>query len=323
MTKLRNYLKLVNHPAKIMPIINYTLLVIFGAVLFNSNSPLTTIFFNSNLYFISLSFDFNKHLIPLILVIISVDSAWYFAVGVNDYYDVEIDKVINPNRPLVKGDLTKGDVKKFTIFFGSISVIIALICSLLYNFWIIIFTGIYLLSLGFLYSAPPVRIKMRTSLSTMFIGLTCSTTVLSGGVLILNNEELIFSSSINNELIFASITIGIIAFLASIGKDFKDIPGDEAAGIPTLPIKYGAKNAAKILLITGMACYSVFFLYPIFDNIYLLSYPSIIFAITSWILVFIYYIKNPGKERAETLYKLGFMGFLVIIFSNIILKLIF
>ena len=300
MTSIKNYLKLLNHPSKILPILNYTLLILYGTILFQLPVSLTALF----------------------LVIFAINFAWIFSVGINDYYDIEIDKVINPNRPLVSGDLTKKDVKGFYLFFVIMAMIFSFICSLLSTFWIIILVGIYLL-LGILYSTPPMRIKMRTSLSTIVIGLSCFITILSGGALILLTENFTLIPIDNTELIFASSTIGIIAFIVSLAKDLKDIPGDKAAGIPTLPIKYGPKKTAKILLIFGLISFSVFLIYPIFDNIYFLSYPFIMFGMASWIIVFIYYIMEPGKERAETLYKFGFMGFLIIILSFIILKIFF
>ncbi|MFX0136613.1 MAG: UbiA family prenyltransferase [Candidatus Hodarchaeota archaeon] len=307
MANFKNYFKLLNHPSKIIPMINYTLLTIYGAIITNSNSSIIAC-------------------ISLLLIIIAINFAWFFSVGINDYYDIEIDSIINPNRPLIKGDLTKKEVKKFFLFTGTIALISSFLNSLLSTFWSLLLIGIYIL-LGIFYSTPPIRIKMRTSLSTLIIGISCSISILAGGLSILDNNSSfnIFGRNIfnYNKLILISISIGIISFMVSLTKDFKDIPGDKTAGIPTLPIKYGAEKAAKILLVIGVISYAVFFLYLIFDKIYFFSYPFIIFAIISWILIYIYYIKMPGKERAEILYKLGFMGFLIIIISFIILEFIF
>lgn len=300
MASLRNYMDLLKGPSKLMPIINWTLLGILGFLISYSNIPDFLIF------------DSNVSIIPLILVIFGINCAWIFTISLNDYYDIDTDKVINPTRPLVSGDLTKNQVKKFYIFFAILSLIFSSICSWFYMEWIIVLVGICLL-MGYLYSTPPFRIKMRTPFATIIIGLGCFITTLSGGIIILINEE----------LIFISISLGIIAFIASLVKDFKDISGDKAAGIPTLPTKYEASKIAKILLVVGVISYSFFLIYPIFDNTYYFSYPIIIFAIISWIIVSLYYIKEPNEKRAKIFYILGFLSFLMIIVTLIILKIIF
>ncbi|MHA1378171.1 MAG: UbiA prenyltransferase family protein [Candidatus Helarchaeota archaeon] len=299
---LKKYLKLLKPPSKIMPTINYAIMVFYGAIITNS---------------------FNL-IIPLLLTVFSTIFAWIFSVGINDYYDFNIDSISNPGRPLITGDLTKKNVRNFFTFSASISLALAFISSILTTIWQSIFIIIFIL-LGILYSAPPIRIKMRTSLSTFVIGITCCTSILAGGLLNLGKNDLpnIFNLDSPNyfELIFISVFIGLIAFIASIVKDFKDIPGDKAAGIPTLPIRYGAQTAAKIMLFAGIIIYSCFFFFPYFNNVYFYAYPFIIFALISWCLIHIYYIKDPGKKRAEVVYKFGFMGFLVIIISFIFLLL--
>ncbi|NVM30691.1 MAG: UbiA family prenyltransferase [Candidatus Helarchaeota archaeon] len=178
-------------------------------------------------------------LMPLILSMISLSLAWNFGVIVNDYYDMEIDRINYPNRPVVRGALTSTQLKLLAISHIIISLIIAILVD--------IFTLIYISSIIvilFLYSVPLVRIK-KTIFATGVIGFICGMAILIGGS--------VSSYSAENLYMALWVTIGI-SLLGPI-KDFKDIEGDKAEGMKTLPILFGIKKATYILM--GFATFSV------------------------------------------------------------------
>lgn len=153
----------------------------------------------------------------------------------NQYFDVEIDKVNKPFRPLASGRVSK----KNTIIFAFILYIGALALSLLVNlqlFLIVFITAV----ITFFYSAPPFRFKKHPFMSNIFIALARGMLLIVAGwcaVKPVFNIEPWFIGSI-----FAFYIMG-----AATTKDFSDIKGDSLFGIKTLPILYGPEKAAKMI----------------------------------------------------------------------------
>ncbi len=178
-------------------------------------------------------------LLPFIFSLIALTVAWTFGVIINDYYDVEIDRINYPNRPVVRKALTSFQLK--------ILAIIHIIISLILAGWGGIFTIIYICNIIvilFLYSVPKVRIK-KTIFATCVIGGISGIAILIGGSV---------SSNTNENLYMALwVTVGL-SLLGPI-KDFKDIEGDRTAGMKTLPVIFGIKKATYIIM--GFAIFSV------------------------------------------------------------------
>ena len=77
-----------------------------------------------------------------------------FITGLNQIYDVDIDKINKPNLPLVTRELSSANAKKI--------VLLSLISSLSVAFYLSTYYGslIALIALlGWTYSAPPIRFK--------------------------------------------------------------------------------------------------------------------------------------------------------------------
>ncbi|MHA1313155.1 MAG: UbiA family prenyltransferase [Candidatus Helarchaeota archaeon] len=300
MSPLKNYGKLLRAPSKIMPIMNFTLMFIFG------------FFLEFSIFDVSISFNSLLRFFGFLLALGSFLCAWIFAVGINDYHDVETDSVINPDRPLVSGSLTHSQVKKFTIFFLISSFILA-ICGylIIFNIIGIILVGVYLV-LAFVYSAPPIKLKYRTPFATLVIGLACFLTIMGGSLF----------SAFTPKAIITAILFGIISFVLSLAKDFKDLEGDKAANIPTLPVIYGEKKAGTILLVSGPIVYFCLFFFIIYNVFFLVLVPVTIFiAVGSWLIVFYKYIQKPSKEKGALIYKIGFGFFLLVFLVMLIIEL--
>ncbi len=153
----------------------------------------------------------------------------------NQYFDLEIDKINKPFRPLPSGRISK----KKTIIFAFILYLSALALSRLINpqfFSIVLITAI----ITFFYSAPPLRVKKYTFLSNAFIAL-------ARGLLLIVAGWSIARPVFNIEPWFIGLIFALYLLGAATTKDFSDIQGDSRFGIRTLPVVYGPEKAAKMI----------------------------------------------------------------------------
>jgi len=275
---MKNYFLLLKSPAKIMPIVHWILSIILGMTIIEN----------------SISIDL------ILLGITSFILAWFFAIGINDYYDVEIDKIANPLRPLVTKKLTKQEVKYFFIISGIISFVLAILCDLINaKIGLMILTSIFLL-LGICYSMPPIRIKGRTQFSSVVIGIVTSECILMGGVF-----DHVTSLSIVYSIMFCFISL----FLSS-AKDFKDIEGDKSIGLPTIPVKYGTEKATLIFQLIYAFMYSSLLLLYYFQPLSWIFSVYIVFVILINILILQRFKKIPSKKNGNLIYKIAFSSYM-------------
>jgi 4-hydroxybenzoate polyprenyltransferase len=159
--------------------------------------------------------------------------------AINQIYDLDIDRVNKPKRPLPAGALTLGQAWGFTIA----SFLLAWLLAWLVNpvgrrecFWIVIFTSV----LCWAYSAPPLWTKRRGFLANITIAIP-------RGVLLKVAGWSTVLSVLDVEPWYIGSVFGLFLLGAASTKDFSDMEGDRAGGCTTLPIVYGVKKAAWII----------------------------------------------------------------------------
>lgn len=160
----------------------------------------------------------------------------------NQYFDIEIDRINKPFRPLPSGRMAKARVPAFAglLYLG------ALLLAGTVNPR---FFALALLTAGitFFYSAPPFRFKKIFLINNGVIALARGMLLIVAGWGIVRP---VFSP--------APWFIGLIFALylagAATTKDFSDIPGDARFGIKTLPVVFGPEQAARLI--------SPFFYFP-------------------------------------------------------------
>lgn len=167
-------------------------------------------------------------LVPFTLTWLAVTTAWLASVVVNDINDQTIDRITHPDRPLPSQFFSVSEYQNigWLLFFASL-ILAALahpnVALLIFMYQVI----------AYLYSAKPIRLKRFTYVSTFVSALASLMVVLSGYVL--------FSD--NHALQHFPIGIGIlliIGYTFSLPiKDFKDIPGDRADHVHTVPVVFG------------------------------------------------------------------------------------
>ena len=159
--------------------------------------------------------------------------------ALNQIYDLEIDRVNKPARPLPSGRMTIAEAWQFT----AASYVAALVLAWLVApggrhecFWIVSIAT----AATFIYSCPPLRTKQR--------GLWANITIaVPRGVLLKVAGWSCVKTIFGVEPWFIGGIFGLFLLGASTTKDFADMEGDAKGGCKTLPILYGVKRAAWMI----------------------------------------------------------------------------
>ena len=159
--------------------------------------------------------------------------------ALNQIYDLDIDRVNKPKRPLPSGRLDITAAWTFTWVAYAIALALAWFvepggrheC-----FWIVVAaTGI-----TFLYSVPPFRTKR--------LGIWANVTIaIPRGVLLKVAGWSSVKTVFGLEPWYIGAIFGLFLLGASTTKDFADMEGDARGGCRTLPIIYGVRRAAWMI----------------------------------------------------------------------------
>ena len=148
------------------------------------------------------------------------------ANAINDYFDLETDRINRPNRPLISGDVkpqnalllaiilfTIGTILAFTLTFTAtfIAVAIALPLMIFYSIW---FKGMPLVG--------NLIIALILGLTFLFVGAALQ--------------------DIKTMMIPASLAFGLTA-VRELVKDISDVEGDRKVNLKTFPIATSIKDA--------------------------------------------------------------------------------
>ena len=197
--------------------------------------------------------------------------AWLFAVTVNDIVDIPIDAISNTGRPLIVGSLDVDTMKGLAIVMLSVSFIGAYLLGYWTLFLVTVFTAAY-----YIYSAPPLRLKRVPMIATFLISIACLATLMAGFYLT-NASKLISDFPHRLALI---VVIGIT--LGANIKDIKDVAGDRADGIMTIPAVFDGALGRRIV---GIFFAASFLAVPIILRSWPLFFPSLAAAAVGYGIV--------------------------------------
>lgn len=212
-----------------------------------------------------------------ILTIVSCVACNVYITGLNQIYDVDIDRENKPNLPLVTEELSMVDAKKIVVF----ALMIALVFSYFQNlFFGGLVTGIAII--GSLYTIPPVRLKRYHFWAATAIALVRGPLINIGIYIHFYASQYGLPIHFNSKI--ALLTVFITAFSIGIAwfKDIPDVDGDKNNNIKTLSVKHGKKTALRLgTMIVGFA-YLLCILYSFWPNLFVLNLsPDPILAKTS------------------------------------------
>lgn len=213
-----------------------------------------------------------------------------FVVGINQIYDVEIDRINKPNLPLAKGD--------FNLNTGWIIIFLALSIGLIISMTniILFIAAITMIVIGILYSVPPFRLRNNY--------LSASLLIVIGRGLLLNlsayfyfNSEINGSYDVRDEIFYILTFILIFTVVISLFKDIPDVAGDTIFQVRTLVTiidKSLVYNFCISLLLINyiIAIFFQLFVLDLFHETIVLVYHILIIILLGLSFIFKYHIIN-------------------------------
>jgi len=159
--------------------------------------------------------------------------------ALNQIYDLDIDRVNKPKRPLPSGRLTIGQAWTFTVITYALALVLAWRVAPHGRhecFWLVAVACVC----TFIYSMPPLRTKR--------LGIWANVTIaIPRGVLLKVAGWSSVKTIAGVEPWYIGAIFGLFLLGATTTKDFADMDGDRRGGCRTLPIQYGVRRAAWMI----------------------------------------------------------------------------
>lgn len=158
-----------------------------------------------------------------------------YSNGINQIYDLNVDRINKPWRMLPTGRLSIAEAWGISIIF--------LISSFSLALWINVQTFIVVLAasiLTYIYSAPPLRTKRLGFLANITVAIPRGTLLIVAGWSTVKDIYRL-------EPWFIGSLFGLYMLGAVSTKDFSDMEGDRAGHCRTLPVVYGIRKASWMI----------------------------------------------------------------------------
>ncbi len=167
--------------------------------------------------------------------------------ALNQIYDLEIDRVNKPKRPLPSGRLTIRQAWIYTAVTYTFALVLAwlVVPAPVWNlstlgrhecFWLVAIAVVC----TFIYSVPPLRTKR--------LGIWANITIaIPRGTLLKVAGWSSVKTIVGLEPWYIGAIFGLFLLGATTTKDFADMEGDRRGGCRTLPIQYGVRRAAWMI----------------------------------------------------------------------------
>jgi geranylgeranylglycerol-phosphate geranylgeranyltransferase len=234
---------------------------------------------------------------------------------INDLYDIEIDKVNNPNRPLI--------TKEITIKEAIFSVVFLLSFTEYLNIFFLPENLQYIIHMSIIdiIIYTPI-IKKILLVKNLFCAGLVSFTIFCSGLASSHNNLMVM----NHNFGLLSITLTLI-FFGSLNNelllDIRDYEGDKKNNINTFPVVFGKKITwilCNLITIFNMLSCSLS-LYYLYNNVKILGICFIPFII---VLINLYKIKNNNYSEesiVKFMKKINNPLFLLLLYICILAKL--
>ncbi len=154
---------------------------------------------------------------------------------VNQYFDLDIDRINKPKRPLPSGRVSVSLAMTLCAVCYVVSFTFAYLVGMQF-FVIVIFTAF----VTYAYSGPPFRTKRHWLWANVTIAIP------RGCLLVVAGWTAVRSVWDVEPWIIGAV-FGLYILGAASTKDFADMKGDAAGGCITLPIKFGIDLSSKII----------------------------------------------------------------------------
>ncbi len=223
--------------------------------------------------------------------------AFQSSAAVNDILDVEADRIAGNPRPLATNELSRSDVVGQAVVLGAAALLFALNVK-----YAVLLALVLVYAVSLLYSMPPLRLKRVPLLSTLTLGFISFLTCVVGFTAFAEERAFALFPARLGWLIVLSFGLGFAA------KDLKDVDGDRATGVFTLPVILGpaaGRVAVAVLVFAGYA------LAPVLLPMRVLIAPAVVLGLWSAVMVFRW--KRPGLDRILLAACLAFTVFVAVV----------
>lgn len=250
---------------------------------------------------------FDDYLLVSFPVIVMV-SIWQYTTMINDFYDIKIDEIVHPDRPLVEREIDPKLYREIAVIFGIFSILLSFIFSLEITIIVIL-----CVIMGTIYSVPPVRLKNKIY-GHISVGFGSSSSFIVGvyGFYSMKNDlNLIYYSEgikyLFPKIFFLTLIVFAVFSISPLINAIKDYEGDNRADVNNIYTVYGFRKGKKIVSILIVFLFLVpILIFNTFTDILILTALSISSSIIfykyeKYKLVFVMYF----MEIIYIIYKLG------------------
>jgi geranylgeranylglycerol-phosphate geranylgeranyltransferase len=234
-------------------------------------------------------------LLPVIIVLLITGAG----NTINDYFDLPVDRINRPERPIPSGMVTN----QGALLFAGVLFLSGIVISLFTN-EICVFFAVFNAILLVGYAAKLKKTPLAGNIAIAY---------LSGSIFLFGGGFAGLSGLLNN------LVIALITFFAMVAreimKDAEDIPGDVASGAKTFPILYGVRSATLTAVAFTIIAVLISF-YPYFRwGTWYLAGIIVVDAIILSASMRAFRCRDPGcikKSHATSLIKYGMFASLII-----------
>jgi len=186
---------------------------------------------------------------------------------INDIFDVEIDRINKPERPLPSGNVA---LRSAAVFYALLTAVGLLLNLFLHSSAQAIAAGAAVLIFFYSY-----RLKSTPLFGNVTVGLLTGLAFIYGGAAVGNIER--------------AMVPALFAFLINVGreliKDMEDVEGDALNHAGTFPVKFGMKSASAVATLILLAVI-VSTIIPFADHQYGALYFAIVFLGVDCVIAF-------------------------------------
>lgn len=227
------------------------------------------------------------HLGSVILAAFSAASVTAAANAINDAFDVKVDRVNRPTRPIPAGKITER-AATYTWLFGAI---LGIGLSLLLSATHVLIASAAIVVV-YLYSAV---LKRAGFIGNFAVSAIVASSIVYGAL----------ATGYIGKAWIGSVLAFLLTLAREITKDLEDVEGDIQEGANTLPVSIGHRKTSLIavaLIVVTIVAAPMPFLFFSFERLYLLG-----IAVTNFCLLSAIWYLWVADERKETYGKASFM----------------
>jgi 4-hydroxybenzoate polyprenyltransferase len=216
---------------------------------------------------------FNIEFIPLIILngfILAIANA--SSNIFNQVFDIEIDRINKPDRPLPKGEIKIEEA----ISIGILLIILDLVLSgYFFNSLYVFLLGLILI-FTWLYNNPPLRLRMKLFWSNLAIATP------RGGLGIIAAYSAFNYPT--NEVLLAGFIFALYIFGVNTLKDFPDEAGDKMLGVRNFVTVYGKRGAKLIVSIFSLIPFIILYIFSPIGIIPIVSMKTAVYETIPFLL---------------------------------------